>query len=240
MSTPPKRLAPLLGRHGQPMMLKWSINRSEAVADGIIHVLGSLSAFIAGTTLITLAAEYATPPTFIAVTIYVVCLMAGLGFSAAYNLWPISATKWILRRFDHSAIFLFIAGTYTPFLIQVKEPLVSVGLLTGVWLIAWTGVWLKLRYPGYLDRLSIGLYLALGWSGLLAMKSIVAELPSTALSLLVIGGVLYSVGVIFHVWERLRFQNAVWHAFVLLAAACHYAAVMNLVLALSDAGALNS
>jgi hemolysin III len=89
---------------------------------------------------------------------------------------------------------------------------------------------LKLAWPGHLDRLSIALYLGLGWSGLVAFKPITTELPASAPMLLITGGVLYSVGVIFHLWHRLRFQNALWHVFVLLAAACHYAAVVALVL----------
>jgi hemolysin III len=219
-----------LDQNGKPPVVTWRYNRAETIADGIIHVLGAIAAFAAGATLIALAARFAAPPTLVAVTIYVVCLIAGLGISAAYNMWPVSATKWILRRLDHSAIFLLIAGSYTPFLVQLEEPLISIGLLAAVWLIALVGVALKLSRPGYLDRFSIGLYLALGWSGLIAFDSLVAELPAAALMLLVIGGLLYSVGVIFHLWHRLRFQNALWHAFVLLAAACHYAAVVAVVL----------
>ena len=219
-----------LDEEGRPVLLRWHYNRAETIADAIVHVLGATAALAAGAALIALAIRFATAPTVIAVIIYVICLITGLVVSAAYNLWPISATKWILRRFDHSAIFLLIAGTYTPFLIQLHEPLISQGLLAAVWLIALVGVTLKLAWPGYLDRLSIVLYLALGWSGLVAFGPITTELPGAAPTLLFIGGVLYSVGVIFHLWQRLRFQNALWHGFVLVAAACHYAAVVALVL----------
>jgi hemolysin III len=219
-----------LDEDGSPLLLTWRYNRAETIADGIIHVLGATAALAAGATLIALAARFAAPATIIAVIIYVVCLVAGLVISAAYNMWPVSATKWILRRLDHSAIYLLIAGSYTPFLVQFREPLISIGLLAAVWAIALAGVALKLSRPGYLDRFSIGLYLALGWSGLIAFDSIVTELPGAAPTLLILGGVLYSVGVIFHLWRRLRFQNALWHAFVLLAAACHYVAVVTVVL----------
>ena len=224
-----------LDEDGRPLMLNWQYNRAETIADGVIHVLGTTAAIAAGATLIALAARFAAPPTIVAVIIYVICLIAGLVISAAYNMWPISTTKWILRRFDHSAIFLLIAGSYTPFLIQLKNPLISIGLLTAVWAIALAGVALKLSYPGQLDRFSIGLYLALGWSGLVAFDAIFTELPGAAPTLLIVGGVLYSVGVIFHLWHRLRFQNALWHACVLLAAACHYAAVVTLVLPVTAA-----
>jgi hemolysin III len=152
-----------------------------------------------------------------------------LGFSAAYNLWPISRTKWVLRRFDHSAIYVMIAGTYTPFIVQMKIGVVSMGLLIGVWLVAIVGITLKLLLPGRLDRLAILLYLLLGWSGVVFYEPIAAALPSLSLWLLAVGGILYSTGVIFHVWQNLRFQNAIWHGFVLVAACCHYSAVLDCV-----------
>src|SRR6201991_259797 len=103
-------------------------------------------------------------------------------------------------------------------------------LLTGVWCIAIVGVVLKLGWPGRFDRLSVGLYLAMGWSGMMLYHTGVSELPRMALWFVLMGGALYSFGVIFHAWRRLRFQNAIWHSFVLLGAACHYTAVLDLVL----------
>ena len=149
-----------------------------------------------------------------------------LGFSAAYNLWPVSRIKWLLRRFDHSAIYLLIAATYTPFIAQMKNGLLATTLLAGVWTVAAVGIVLKLALPGRFDRFSIVLYLALSWSGV-AMYEVIAALPASTLWLLGAGGLLYSFGVVFHLWESLRFQNAIWHAFVVLAAACHYTAVID-------------
>jgi hemolysin III len=103
-------------------------------------------------------------------------------------------------------------------------------LLAGVWSVAVIGIVLKLFWPGRFDRVSVGLYLAMGWSGLIACDAGVAVLPQLALWFIVAGGALYSLGVIFHAWRRLRFQNAIWHAFVLLGAACHYTAVLDVVL----------
>jgi hemolysin III len=150
--------------------------------------------------------------------------------SATYNLWPVSRAKWVLRRFDHSAIYVLIAATYTPFIMQVKDSIFAVALLIGVWCVAIIGIVLKLSLPGRLDRLSVGLYLAMGWSGFMLYDAVVAALPAMALWFVVVGGALYSLGVIFHAWQRLRFQNAIWHSFVLLGAACHYTAVLDLVL----------
>lgn len=161
--------------------------------------------------------------------IYVSALLMMLGVSAAYNLWPISPTKWLLRRFDHSAIYLLIAGTYTPFLALMKSGLAVAGLTVGIWSSALVGMFLKLALPGRFDRVSIALYLLLGWSGFVAYDQVAAVLPSVSLWLLLTGGILYSLGTLFHLWERLRFQNAIWHGFVLLAAGCHYSAVLACV-----------
>jgi len=93
------------------------------------------------------------------------------------------------------------------------------------------GILLKLAFPGRFDRLSIGLYLVLGWSALFAYDHWASVVPSSSLWLLLMGGILYSLGTLFHMWQRLRFQNAIWHGFVLLAASCHYSAVLACIVA---------
>jgi hemolysin III len=138
----------------------------------------------------------------------------------------------MLRRFDHSAIFLLIAGTYTPFITQMKASVESWVLFVGVWLTSMLGIALKILFPGRFDRLSVVLYVILGWSGVMAYESVFGTLPNSTLWLLAAGGILYTLGVVFHLWENLRFHNAIWHAFVLVAAVCHYSAVLDcLVLA---------
>jgi hemolysin III len=146
--------------------------------------------------------------------------------SAAYNLWPVSPVKWLLRRLDHSAIYLLIAGTYTAFLLPLERngPLL---LLLAIWLAAGFGVLLKVRYPGRFDRAAIALYLFLGWSGLLVFQQLAASFSQRTIMLIFVGGVLYTVGVVFHVWSRLRYQNAIWHGFVVAAAGVHYEAVVS-------------
>jgi hemolysin III len=211
--------------------VKWNYDRAELIADAVVHVFGVLSGLIAATVLIVLTAVYATGLDVAVVSIYVAGLMAMLVFSATYNLWPVSPRKWMLRRFDHSAIYILIAATYTPFIMQVKDNAFAVALLIGVWCVAIVGIILKLVLPGRFDRLSIVLYLAMGWSGFMIYDVVIPSLPTTALWFVVVGGVLYSLGVIFHAWRQLRFQNAIWHSFVLLGAACHYTAVLDLVLA---------
>ena len=126
--------------------------------------------------------------------------------------------------------YFLIAATYTPIFWQLKDHVVAIALLIGVWCVAIAGIVIKLVLPGRFDRLSVGLYLAMGWSGFMVWDTVVASLPTMALCFIAAGGLLYSFGIIFHAWQRLRFQNAIWHGFVLLGAACHYTAVLDLVL----------
>jgi hemolysin III len=210
--------------------IRWNYDRAELVADGIVHGIGVFSAIIAVTVLIVLAAVFASAYEIVTVSVYAAGLLAMLGFSAAYNLWPVSRRKWILRRFDHSAIYVLIAATYTPIFAQLQDRVFAMSLLAGVWGVAVVGITMKLAFPGRFDRLSVGLYLAMGWSGMIAYDAGLSSLPSVALWFIFAGGLLYSFGVVFHAWQRLRFQNAIWHCFVLLGAACHYTAVLDLVL----------
>lgn len=208
----------------------WNYDRIEIIADGVVHAIGLCFGLIGGIIIVVLVASESTKPTaIVTVSIYAIALFAMLGISAAYNMWPVSDTKWILRRFDHSAIYLLIAGTYTPFIAQLSNRSISGGLLAVVWLTAGVGVSLKLMLPGRFDRVAIILYLLLGWCGVAVYGSFFALLPNLIFWLLAIGGALYSLGVIFHIFSNLRFQNAIWHAFVLLAAICHFAAVLEYV-----------
>jgi hemolysin III len=216
--------------HGAPPGVRWNYDRHELLADGVVHVIGVGLGLIAVIALIVAACVFGTVADVAAVSIYAAGLMTMLALSAVYNLFPVSRWKWILRRFDHSAIYVLIAATYTPFIAQMRMSVTSVTLMIGVWAVAIVGIVLKLFFPGRFDRLAIGLYLAMGWSGVMVFDVIAESLPRSTLLLIAIGGVLYSGGVIFHVWERLRFQNAIWHSFVLLAASVHYVAVFDLIL----------
>lgn len=204
----------------------WPYSTAELWADGVIHALGVAAALAASVLLMVfLWGEAATPAEFAAVGVYVATLTASLGFSAAYNLWPVSRAKWLLRRLDHSAIFLLIAGTYTPFAVKLG----TFGLLWGVWLVAAFGVSLKLLAPGRYDRLCVLAYVALGWSFVFAYEDVLMGLPEPVLWLTGAGGFLYMAGIVFHLSEGLRFHNAIWHGFVLLAAGIHFGAIATLL-----------
>ena len=204
----------------------WNYDRGEIIADSIIHAIGICFGLI-GVVIVIMASHSTKNGAVASVLIYAVALMTMLGFSAACDSGRFLIRSGIFRRFDHSAIYLLIAGTYTPFIAQLKNSFASGGLLTVVWLTAGIGVVLKLMLPDRFDRVAVVLYLLLGWSGVIAYRPMIATLPTFTFWLLTTGGVLYSMGVIFHMWKSLRFQNAVWHAFVLLAAVCHYTAVLE-------------
>ncbi|PWT85581.1 MAG: DNA-binding protein [Proteobacteria bacterium] len=216
--------------HAAADAIGWDYDRAELIADCVIHAIGVLLGIIAATVLVVLAAVYTSAIDIVGVSIYVAGLLSMLVLSATYNLWPVSPAKWVLRRFDHSAIYLLIAATYTPFILELKDSVFALALLVCVWCVAIFGIVLKLAWPGRFDRVSVGIYLAMGWSGMMLYDAVVKALPTVALWFVVAGGALYSFGVIFHAWRRLRFQNAIWHGFVLAGAACHYTAVLDLVL----------
>src|SRR5215471_2631923 len=130
-----------------PGQISWHYGRAEIVADGIVHAIGVGLGLIGAVTIVVMAVKIERI-NLVPILVYVIGLVTMLAFSAAYNMWPVSPVKWVLRRFDHSAIYLLIAGTYTPFLGQMKNALASAGLGIGVWLTAAIGMALKLALPG--------------------------------------------------------------------------------------------
>ncbi|WP_051614929.1 hemolysin III family protein [Phyllobacterium sp. UNC302MFCol5.2] len=219
--------APLTGPklRALPVTIFRRYSVAELWADGVVHVLGTTLAIVGSIILLTIVLGQSAIGTSTATAIYVGTLVLSMGLSATYNIWPESPIKYLLRRFDHSAIYLLIAGTYTPFMAKSG----TWWLLAGVWATAVVGVVLKLVMPGRFDRLAIGLYLLLGWSGVSAYHQLEGALSASVLWLILAGGIVYSCGVIFHVLERLPFHNAIWHSFVLTAAGIHFAAVYSVV-----------
>ena len=201
--------------------------RAELVVDGIVHILGLMVALAAGSILLVFAILETAPEAAPALVVYVGSLVVVLGVSLAYNLWPVSPIKMLLARFDQAAIFLFIAGTYTPFLAVLGGTTSGVLMTTFVWGASLIGVALKLIVPERFGRLAIVLYLAIGWSGILVFQSLAQTLPATTMWLLLAGGVTYSLGIVFHLWEKLKFQNALWHVFVVTGASLHLWAVID-------------
>ena len=199
--------------------------RREALADRCVHAIGLTTGAVGSIILLTLAARRDDTRVAVATAVYAIGLIAMLGCSALYNSAPPSRRKELLRRFDHAAIFLMIAGTYTPFALVRLDGATGFAMLVFVWSVAACGVLLKLLYPRRLDGVSVVLYLALGWSGLAALDAIAAALMASTTALLVGGGVFYSGGVVFHLLRRLPYHNVAWHGCVVAGASCHLAAV---------------
>ena len=220
-----------LAEDGRPLALTWNYTPRELRADGAVHIAGlALGLLGAICLIITATLTHLGWIERASLLVYATAMLAMLGASAAYNMWPVSPRKWILRRFDHAFIYLMIAGTYTPVVALVGSGPVAWILLALIWTVALAGIAIKILMPGRWDRVSIVLYLMLGWSGVLAYESVISGLTPSALGFLAVGGLLYSVGVVFHVWRSLPFQNAIWHSFVLAATACHYGTIMASVL----------
>lgn len=210
-----------------PFVGRWNASRAEMIADGIIHIVGLIFAISAGSVLLALAFFRTGPGEYAAAILYVTSLLTVLSISLIYNLWPLTPVKWMLRRIDHSAIYLLIAGTYTPFLVQLPDAGLAKVMLSAVWVAAAAGIAIKILFPGRYDRVAIGFYIATGWSGVVMANELQAALPETTLMLLGAGGIVYTTGVIFYAWRSLKFQSAVWHTFVVVGAALHCSAVMD-------------
>lgn len=161
------------------------------------------------------------------ICVYVGSLLLVLSVSLAFNLAPIAPIKRLLARFDQAAIFLLIAGTYTPLLALLNDTPTGTLMLIGIWSAALLGIALKLIVPQHFGRLALLLYLGIGWSGVLIFQSLASVLPASTLLLIVAGGIAYSSGIIFHLWERLHFHNVIWHCFVVLGATIHLWAVLD-------------
>jgi hemolysin III len=220
------------GNDGSESRSWWAPRRrfsaAELVADGIVHGVGLAATVATGAVALTLAIVNTSTGAVPSLAIYVGSLLIVLSVSMAYNLWPVSPIKQVLARLDQAAIFLFIAASYTPFLDIVGGGAAN-ALLMAIWSASVIGIALKLVVPARFGRLAIPFYLGIGWSGVLVFQQLATSLPPVALWLLVAGGVLYSAGIVFHLWNRLRFQNALWHAFVVTAALLHLAAIVYCV-----------
>ena len=201
----------------------------ELIADAVVHAAALVAGVIGFSLLFQKVALRGGLSDGVAMTVYAVGFFLLFGFSCAYNMAPPSRTKWLLRRFDHASIYLMIGGTYTALLSQAYLAFWTIALSTTVWTGALAGAALKLFLPGRFDRAALFVYLALGWSALIAVRPLVSALPSQTLAFVAAGGALYSIGVAFHLRESLKYQNAIWHSCVTAAAACHFLGVFQAV-----------
>jgi len=197
----------------------------ERIADAIIHMLGVAGSLIAVAMMLALAASTLPFGVTASLLVYGLATIVMFAASAAYHLIPVPDWKLFLRKLDQAAIFIKIAGTYTPFALIKMGGVAGYTLFSVVWAVALSGAVAKLLIQPKRDWFSIPLYLALGWAGLAAIQPLVMSVPSESLILLGVGGAIYTAGVAFHIWESLPYHNAIWHLFVLAGTACHFAAV---------------
>jgi hemolysin III len=212
-----------------PASLPTPYTLREEIAHGVTHGLGVALA-LAGLVGLIAVGRDRSPWCLLGNTIFGVTLVLLYLASTLYHSISAPRAKPILRAIDHSAIYLLIAGTYTPFtLVNLRGP-AGFALLGLVWFLAIVGILFKVLAPGRYKAFSIALYLGMGWSLLLAVKPLVHSVERGGIALLVAGGLTYTAGVVFYLWRRLPYHHAVWHLFVLAGSICHYFAVLFYVL----------
>lgn len=201
----------------------------ERLADLIVHLTGLGLALFGGGMLLGIAIGFGHVGRLTAAAIYAGGLLTMLALSTAYNF---AAAKYqpLLRRFDHAGIFIMIAGSYTPFTTQHLTGAWAWGMTSAVWGIAGLAALAKLLLPGLGKGFWIAIYLVLGWLMVIAVQPILKSLGLPPLILMAVGGLLYSVGVIFYANKKMRYRRAIWHGHVVVAAAVHWVAVLLAVL----------
>lgn len=198
----------------------------EYFADAVVHVTGVVLALIAATALVVWAAMTAPVEHISPLVVYAAGLIACFALSAAYNMTVHRRARRLLQKLDHAAIFIMIAGTYTPIALIGIGGTWGAGLAVTAWGLAALGVALKLVFTGRFERLAFALYLAQGWLAVIALVPMSRELSLAVMLLIGAGGVLFTVGTVFHVRDHWPYNRAIWHALVLAAAGLHYSAVV--------------
>lgn len=206
---------------------KHKYDETELAADAVVHCMGIVVAFsVGGGTLAFASFVTASALESGALAVYVATMVGMLLASLLFNQCPVIPARRLLARLDQAAIFVFIAGTYTPILVLIGDG-IGKWMLPGIWALAGLGVALKLFVPDKFGRVAIGLHLAMGWAGLIVADEISRELHEMTIWLLVAGGVSYTIGVVFHVRESMWFHNVLWHIAVVVGMTLHLLAIAN-------------
>jgi hemolysin III len=206
-----------------------SYSLSEEIAHAVSHGLG-LVLSVAGLVALVVAASVRGDASVVAsCAVFGVTLVALYAASTLYHALPHGRAKEVFRRMDHAAIFLLIAGTYTPFAWVSLGGTRGVVLLATVWGLAVLGIVLVTTVPHRVRHLSLVLQLVMGWLAVLVLEPLARAVHPDGLALLVAGGLAYTLGVVFYAWKRLPWNHVVWHAFVLAGSACHFSCVLRYV-----------
>ncbi|MFA0960225.1 hemolysin III family protein [Roseivirga sp. BDSF3-8] len=207
-----------------------STSLAEEIANSVTHGIGAGLSIAGLVVLVVLAVINGDAWHVVSVSIYGTSLVLLYLASTLYHSVLKPKAKRQLKILDHAAIYLLIAGTYTPFmLVNLRGPW-GWSLLGTVWGLAIAGIVFKIFFIGRFERLSLAIYLLMGWLCVIAARPMITEIPTGGLIWLALGGVFYSLGVIFYRWEMLRFNHAIWHLFVLAGSICHYFAILLFVL----------
>ena len=187
-------------------------------------MIGVVAGLIACTALISHVIQTQAPGEITATAIYAAGVVFALLASALYHLLPWDRARPVLQRVDHAAIYIKTAATYTPLVVLIGSGF-AYTVLAGIWIVALIGAFAKLSFWAADARGTLALYLAMGWASVLLIWPMWHALPTLATGLIVAGGLLYTVGTVFFARHAMRYQNAVWHSFVLTASACFYGAI---------------
>ncbi|MEO0559600.1 MAG: hemolysin III family protein [Bacteroidota bacterium] len=206
------------------------LSLSEEIASAVSHGVGALASVGAGAVLITFAALAGDAWAIVGASIFVASLVLLYTASTLYHAIPWDRAKAKLRVFDHCAIYILIAGTYTPFLLVPLRGSWGWSLFGVIWGLALAGVVFKLFFTGRFKLVTTLVYIAMGWLVLIAIRPMLASLPPTSIAWLVAGGLSYTLGTIFYMSKRIPYTHAIWHLFVLGGSVCHFIAVMHEVL----------
>lgn len=197
----------------------------EWVADVVVHAVGMVLAIAGSSLLVIHAAGSGSVRLTAALVIYAAGLLAMLGCSAIYNANTNPNLSRLLERVDLSAIFVMIAASYTPFMLAKLDGPLAWTILALVWAVALAGVAMNLLARWNAPRVYLAMYLLLGWAALAVVDRLIHALSPLGLSLLAAGGILYTIGVVFHLNKKMPFNTAIWHSFVVAAASCHFATI---------------
>lgn len=209
-----------MAAHGEGLTL------GEEVANSVLHGVGAVLAIAALATLVTLAALRGDARHVVGCAVFGAALVAMFASSTLYHAITHRRAKGVLRVIDHSAIYLAIAGTYTPFLLVSLHGVWGWSLLAVVWSAALGGIVLAATVRGRLGGLRVAIYIAMGWVGVVAFRPLLASLGPAGVSLVVGGGIVYTAGAGVYAWRGLRYHHAIWHLFVLGGSALHVLAVL--------------
>jgi hemolysin III len=202
----------------------------EELANTITHGCGLLLSIAGFVVLLVFAILHGGASYIVACSIYGATLVSLYLASTLYHAAVSPRVKRALKVFDHSAIYLLIAGTYTPFLLIYLRGAWGWWLFGVIWGMAFAGILFKLWFVDHFPNISTVVYLAMGWLIVVAAHPVLATVPRLTLGWILAGGILYSSGVVFYAWKRLPYSHAIWHMFVLSGSACHYVAVLQTVL----------